>query len=69
MDAFIETTIEMAKRSALSVSSICAGANVQIRWYHKFINGEFKDPGYSKVTRLHNYLLETERQSSKEDAA
>ena len=69
MDIFVKNTIDLAKRSRQSVTKICEGAEIKSRWYHRFINGDFKDPGYGKVTRLHNYLVESERLQKEEDAA
>lgn len=49
-------TIEMLKASKLSMPAIATNTGLGVRWLHKLRSGEFQDPGFTKIVRLHGYL-------------
>jgi len=59
MRDLVSETQCLARNSSMTVSEICKAAGIKSRWYHKFIAGEFKDPGVSKVQRLHEVLKDS----------
>lgn len=52
----VEETRAMARESSVPVKQMCADAEVGRRWLHRFIAGDFKEPGANKVKRLHDAL-------------
>lgn len=56
MANLINETVQLAKSTTMTVAEICRAAQIKPRWYHKLIAGEFKDPGFNKVTRLNRVL-------------
>lgn len=56
----VEKTVRLAKQSSRPVSEICRAAGVKQRWYHRFLAGDFSDPGVNKVIRLFGVLSESD---------
>lgn len=54
----VQETRRLAKASKLPVTAICKAADVKPRWYHRFLAGDFKEPGVNKITRLYQVLSE-----------
>lgn len=54
----LSKTIEMLKASPISMPAIAENTGLGIRWLHKLRAGQFQDPGFTKITRLHSYLSE-----------
>lgn len=52
----LDTTLELARTTPLSVTSICRETGVKPRWYYMLLNGDIKDPSVRRVQRLHDYL-------------
>lgn len=61
MSDLLSETLRLAKSSALPAREICTQAKVGYRWYCRFLNGDFADPGVKKVERLHEVLSRTQR--------
>lgn len=64
MTDIVAETQRLARDTNLTVAEICKAANIKPRWYHKFLASEFKDPGISKVMRLHRALAERKRRAA-----
>ena len=62
-DIVIETQ-RLARKSGLPVDEICKAADIKRRWYHKFLAGEFSDPGVNKVLRLNAALKKTKAKAA-----
>lgn len=64
MNNIVNETRRLARKSVMTVSEICSAATVKRRWYHKFVAGEFKDPGISKVLRLNRALKRSAKKAA-----
>lgn len=56
MNDLYTNTLNLARELRLSPSIVSREAKVGLRWYHKFLNEDWKDPGVKRVQRLHDYL-------------
>ncbi len=56
MSDLMTETMRLARECEWPVAAVCQAAGVRPRWYHKFIAGEFSDPGVTKVERLNKAL-------------
>lgn len=65
MSKLLQTTLDLLKRSGLSVERVSKDTGLGKRWLYRLIDGDFKDPGVSKIEKLHCYLTS----SDDEDAA
>lgn len=56
-DILTETTEMLRNRPpSLSLREISKGADVNLHWLGKFVQGKFEDPGVKKIMRLHRFL-------------
>lgn len=59
MKTLLEKTLGLLRATPIPLATICQEADVQIRWLHRLIDGDFSDPGVNKIERLHDYLTTT----------
>jgi len=57
-------TQRLARQVDMTVAEICKAADIKRRWYHKFLAGEFSDPGINKVLRLNGALKKIRAKST-----
>jgi len=65
MSDLLSETLRLAKSNPLPAREICAQAKVGYRWYCRFLNGDFADPGVKKVERLHAVLSRDQQAHSR----
>lgn len=56
MSDLLTETLRLARTTTLAPREICDKAEVGYRWYCRFVNGDFDDPGVRKVERLYAVL-------------
>lgn len=64
MSNLLNETLQLAKNTDLPVLDICREADIKPRWFHRFVSGDFKEPGVAKIERL-NKVLKARAISSK----
>jgi hypothetical protein len=53
----LKSTYELLGKSGLSYRQVAAGARVDINWVAKFAQRAIREPGVSKVQRVHDFLI------------
>jgi len=57
----LKETMSALERSEETTKSISNGADVGYQWLVLIINGRIKDPGVTRLQRLHDYLIPNRR--------
>ena len=55
--SLLALTYELLGKSGLSYRQIAGGAGVDINWVAKFAQRAIREPGVSKVQRVHDFLI------------
>jgi transcriptional regulator with XRE-family HTH domain len=63
-EPLLDKTTQLLADSKLTAQQIAVGAEVDINWLAKLKQGRIKEPGVSKIQRVHDFLVA--RQSSAE---
>jgi transcriptional regulator with XRE-family HTH domain len=56
MNELAQEIKQLIKASGKPIAQICKEAEVKPRWLYRFLAGDFKDPGFTKIQRLYRAL-------------
>lgn len=56
MPGMIDRTKRMARRCELGPTEIARRADVPLDWFKKFMRGRYKDPGVTRLEKVHDFL-------------
>jgi len=57
----LQKTQELIQTTSVPTAEICRAADVSKRWFYRFKNGEFSDPGVNKIQAIHDFLSKSRR--------
>ena len=60
----LQKTLDLVRETDVNIAQMCRELGISKRWYFRFRDGDYSDPGVNRIEALHDYLVKHRKRAA-----